>query len=102
MRASRDFPDKTVVPKQKDQRDHPKNIKKSPEATPRRAIARTVREMVFRRDEWQCVRCGQSDMKQLSIDHVIPLALGGGDEPSNLQTMCRRCNTKKGAALETA
>jgi hypothetical protein len=40
--------------------------------------------------------CGQSapDVK-LQIDHVIPEALGGRDDPSNLVTACRDCNAGK-------
>ena len=30
-------------------------------------------------------------------DHVIPLADGGGHEPSNLQTLCRPCHARKSA-----
>lgn len=32
-----------------------------------------------------------------SIDHIIPLARGGSNWPSNLRPACRKCNSAKGA-----
>lgn len=31
------------------------------------------------------------------VDHVVPLALGGGNGPDNLQLLCPKCNLKKRA-----
>ena len=42
-----------------------------------------------------CLRCGS--MKSVTIDHVIPLALGGSNHPTNLQPLCRSCNNSKQA-----
>lgn len=33
------------------------------------------------------------------IDHIVPVAEGGGDDPSNLRTLCRRCHRIESAAL---
>jgi len=42
-----------------------------------------------------CKQCGTT--KDLTVDHIIPLADGGPRlEPSNLQVLCRRCNSRKG------
>lgn len=35
----------------------------------------------------------------LTVDHIIPLALGGLTEPGNLQVLCGPCNSSKGARL---
>lgn len=34
-----------------------------------------------------------------TIDHVVPIARGGRDEPTNVVPCCRFCNTSKGARL---
>ena len=68
--------------------------------TRRRPAARR-RKLPFRqvwdRDGWQCVTCGTH--KDLTVDHITPLAVGGTDDFSNLQTMCRPCNSRKGARV---
>ena len=33
-------------------------------------------------------------------DHIVPKSRGGKDELSNYQTMCLKCNNKKGASVE--
>lgn len=42
----------------------------------------------------KCVGCGRTE--RLTIDHIIPRSAGGGDDWSNLQTLCHYCNTQKG------
>lgn len=65
--------------------------------TPRIKIPLEVRDYVFKRDRHQCQDCGeQSPAVKLQIDHVIPLAKGGSNDLSNLQTLCERCNFAKG------
>lgn len=44
-----------------------------------------------------CVVCGSS--KSIHADHVIPLSRGGRHSEGNLQPLCQRCNTAKGAKL---
>lgn len=45
-----------------------------------------------------CPRCGK-DAKP-TIDHVIPLAKGGAESISNLQLLCRSCNSAKGTKID--
>lgn len=54
-----------------------------------------LRPIVFRRDGYRCLECGRTD--DLSVDHIAPLSLGGSNDLSNLQTLCRPCNSRKGA-----
>lgn len=56
-----------------------------------------VRRRVYRRDGYRCVKCHSGE--DLTLDHVTPWSLGGSDEASNLQTLCRSCNSSKGARI---
>jgi hypothetical protein len=63
----------------------------------RSAIPRETRLAVWERDGGRCVTCGATF--DLQYDHVIPVALGGGDSVDNLQILCAPCNQEKGAAI---
>ncbi len=64
--------------------------------TPRIRIPPSVREYVFQRDQYQCQSCGlTNETKTLNVDHIIPLAKGGSNDISNLQTLCSSCNQSK-------
>jgi 5-methylcytosine-specific restriction endonuclease McrA len=45
----------------------------------------------------KCVYCGSD--KNICIDHVIPLIRGGDNEPDNLVTACKQCNSGKSGKL---
>lgn len=64
--------------------------------TPRISIPPSVRDYVYQRDHYQCQSCGKTAQdSQLSLDHIIPLATGGSNDISNLQTLCLDCNRRK-------
>jgi len=61
---------------------------------------------VFKRDKWKCKMCGCKVQKKdiykddaAEIDHVIPISKGGLHIPSNVQTLCRACNSNKSNKL---
>jgi hypothetical protein len=54
-----------------------------------------TRENVYRRDNYECVYCGNSNQRILTLDHVIPQSKGGTDTWDNLVTACRPCNAEK-------
>jgi len=60
------------------------------------AVSRRLRFEILRRDSHTCRYCGAAapDVK-LTVDHVVPGALGGSDDPSNLVTACESCNGGK-------
>ena len=58
-------------------------------------IRKARRWAIYMRDSWTCVYCEREDVA-LTLDHVHPRELGGGNETSNLVTACRACNTAKG------
>ena len=55
------------------------------------------RRNLFARDRNQCQYCGKHfPTADLSIDHVLPRAQGGGESWENLVCACLWCNAKKG------
>lgn len=66
---------------------------------PRRQEWNALRHMIvpqlIARDGAYCAHCG--DERDLTIDHVRPISRGGSNELSNLQVLCRPCNSRKGA-----
>jgi 5-methylcytosine-specific restriction endonuclease McrA len=51
-----------------------------------------------RRQEYRCAWCKERLPKRgYHLDHVFPLKLGGTNDRSNLQLLCRNCNCRKGA-----
>lgn len=61
----------------------------------RKAIPAALRRRVYERDGHACVTCGSTD--DLSLDHIVPWSQDGPETEDNLQTMCRPCNSSKGA-----
>lgn len=57
-----------------------------------------VRRRVYDRDNWQCQSCGRMGNHhgdaQLHAHHIVERSKGGGDELSNLITLCDRCHAK--------
>jgi hypothetical protein len=66
-------------------------------------VTKRLRYEILRRDNHACRYCGGSAPElHLTVDHVIPTALGGSDEPSNLVTACRDCNAGKSSSSPDA
>lgn len=62
-------------------------------------VSRRLRFEILRRDGHTCRYCGaKAPDVALTVDHVIPIALGGGDDPTNLVTACSDCNSGKASA----
>ena len=71
---------------------------------PRRVgISRKVRFSILARDLFTCRYCGaQADSGvALVVDHIIPVAHGGSNDPENLIAACQPCNAGKGAQSPT-
>lgn len=43
---------------------------------------------------YSCLCCGKQEVK-LTIDHIIPISLGGKNVIDNIQPLCKTCNSKK-------
>jgi len=80
----------------------PISIKPKADKTVRTKIGARLRAMVLERDNFQCVRCkaDAGDGEKMVVDHILPVAQGGTNCESNLQTLCSTCNLGKGARRE--
>jgi len=54
-----------------------------------------TRENIYKRDNYECVYCGDNNRKYLTLDHVIPQSKGGSNSWDNLVTACKKCNHEK-------
>lgn len=55
---------------------------------------------ILAKSKFRCHYCGTpASETKLHIDHVIPLAKGGADHPSNMVAACSDCNLGKGALI---
>jgi hypothetical protein len=61
---------------------------------------------VLQRDGWRCRICGIHTPQRLrgtgesnapEVDHIVPMAMGGGHTYDNVQCACRACNKRKGS-----
>ncbi|MCH7736503.1 MAG: HNH endonuclease [Chloroflexi bacterium] len=60
-------------------------------------VSANLRWAIFKRDDYRCLACS-SDV-DLTIDHIQPVSKGGLDNKYNLRTLCRSCNSAKGARV---
>lgn len=80
------------------------NIKFKKSVKGQRALmTSSLRKQILEHDGYVCKYCGASLQKEpnllLEVDHIIPVSKGGMTTVDNLQTLCWRCNRKKGAKI---
>lgn len=64
------------------------------------ALGKKTRFEVFKRDKFTCQYCGsKAPDAVLHVDHLHPVAKGGGNDILNLVTACQECNAGKSARL---
>lgn len=64
----------------------------------RKSLGKRVRFDVFKRDNFTCQYCGaHPPAVVLEVDHIVPVADGGDNDPDNLITACFPCNRGKAA-----
>ena len=56
-----------------------------------------IRSQVWKKHGKTCLNCGTTE--NISLDHVIPVSKGGMNDISNLQPLCKSCNSKKGSKI---
>lgn len=65
------------------------------------------KQRVFARDQWRChicgrkttLRCGWWAPRRATLDHLVPLSLGGAHVYSNVACACFECNSSKSAGV---
>lgn len=67
------------------------------------AVSRRLRFEILLRDNHTCRYCGaKAPDVEMTVDHVLPVALGGTDDPGNLVAACKDCNGGKAASTPGA
>ena len=66
------------------------------ERSGRSPLSASLRRSILERDSYRCLYCGGT-AAPFDIDHIVPVAAGGSDDPENLATACAPCNRSKGA-----
>lgn len=68
-------------------------------------IPEWLKGAIFHRDKGKCQVCGKDLSgllflgEEVHYDHVIPLNLGGTNDPTNFQLLCREHNLSKGGTI---
>ena len=66
--------------------------------TGKRPVVQFTRANIYTRDNYTCQYCQKEfDTSDLTFDHVIPVAQGGGRSWENIVSACIPCNRKKGS-----
>lgn len=62
----------------------------------RRKLSKAERQEVYRKCNGHCSYCGiEIDYKDMQVDHVTPIRIGGDDSIKNMLPACRSCNHYK-------
>jgi ATP-dependent DNA helicase RecQ len=62
-----------------------------------------TRQIVLARDAFHCQECSdQFDRNELDVHHLVPRAVGGTDDPSNLITLCDGCHARRHPNLQVS
>lgn len=66
----------------------------------RKHYSADARKMIYNKADGRCALCGRKILfEEMTLDHIIPLAMNGSDEVENLQCACELCNKAKASAL---
>lgn len=77
-----------------------KDTKHSVRRKYRKFYSQDQRKIVYKNSGCRCVLCGQKiKFEDMSLDHIIPLSMGGADNIENLQSTCLPCNQFKSNSL---
>ena len=76
---------------------HGKEIGQNPGESSEGTLTEQMKNQVLKWDNRTCLWCGKEQRNgvSLQVDHIQPVAMGGSNELSNLQTLCKECNRIK-------
>jgi hypothetical protein len=83
-------------------KDHPQILSRDGVLKRAKNIPTWLKAGVFYRDHGRCQACLKDlsglgrPVRDLHIDHIIPLAASGSNDPTNFQLLCSACNLSKG------
>lgn len=63
------------------------------------SISASFIRALYKKQQGLCACCGEALNGEYHIDHIIPLAKDGTNEPHNIQLLTPSCNLKKGAKM---
>lgn len=73
--------------------------KRHPAANGGKWLYPITRLAIYLRDGFQCAYCLRNladvPANQRTVDHIVPVANGGTNDPSNLCLACKNCNDRK-------
>lgn len=62
----------------------------------RKKLSKAERQQIYEKYNGHCAYCGcEMEYKDMQVDHVKALYIGGSDELSNMLPACRSCNHYK-------
>ena len=65
--------------------------------TKRVTFSEQLKRDLFQQQDRRCMYCGiRRIIRNFEIDHRDPVARSGSNDPSNLQLLCSKCNSRKG------
>lgn len=67
-----------------------------PKRSARPSIPMATKKFIFGRDGNRCRYCGTTN-SDFHIDHIVPVIMGGTNDPDNLCVACAPCNHSKHA-----
>ena len=76
-----------------------KHVKRYANEATRYHLNEKLRPRIFGRQRGICALCGslKNPVPCVELDHIVPIAMGGTHDSSNLQGLCRSCHQAKSA-----
>lgn len=66
----------------------------------RRNYSEEERKIIYNRSSGRCELCGKRLLfEEMTLDHIVPVSMGGADDMENLQASCLACNQFKSNIL---